>query len=70
MTRPVVKADVDRGTITVGVLELTRLEAVGLAGELTHALIATWPPEDPNWQLDRRRETAEGRSRSRSQTSG
>ena len=65
MTRPVVQAHVDRGTISVGEVELKRFEAVGLMSELTYALMAIWPHEDPAWELDPCREGAEGRSRRR-----
>ena len=65
MSRPVVQANVDRGTISVDGAELRRFEAVGLVSELTHALMAIWPREDPAWELDPTREGAEGRSRRR-----
>lgn len=61
VTRPVVKADVDAGTITVDGIALDRYEATGLIAELAHALAAIAPPVERGWEQDPNRENLSGR---------
>lgn len=61
----VVNADVERERIVVAGQELDRLGAIQLIGELAHALSAIWPPVEPGWEKDTRRESTGGRVRHR-----
>lgn len=61
MTRPLVKANVDAGTIMVGTEEFDRYEVIGLLAELAHALVAIAPPPERGWEQDPNRESLSGR---------